>query len=91
MMSYLLFFRTLGWFGLPSPPGHTNMMQMILTLKVIGFAFERNSVLTKVREADKSDDKTKLKLTSAEAAIRDVGVVDMFHYCFNYIGLLTGK
>jgi lysophospholipid acyltransferase 7 len=85
MMSYLLFFRSVELFGLSTPPGHTNMLQMILTLKIIGLAFERNSVLTKAR-----DDKTKSQLTPAEIAIRNIGVVDMFHYCFNYIGLLTG-
>lgn len=91
MMTYLLFFRTISWFGLPTPPGHTNMMQMILTLKLIGLAFERNSVITKARAADKSDDNEKNELTPVEVAIKDVGIEDMFHYCFNYIGLLTGK
>lgn len=90
-MTYLLFFRTVHWFGLPTPPGHTNMIQMIMTLKIIGVAFEINTVTTKARENDKNgDDNTKSELTPAEAAIRDIGIVELFHYCFNYIGLLTG-
>jgi lysophospholipid acyltransferase 7 len=62
MMSYLLFFRCVSFFGLPTPPGHTNMIQMILTLKIIGVAFERDEVLSKVNGADKE----KSKLTTAE-------------------------
>lgn len=86
MMTYLLFFRTVTWFGLPSPSGHTNMIQMIMTLKLIGVAFERNSVLTKSQESDKGTENA----SSVDAAIKNIGVIDLFHYCFNYIGLLTG-
>jgi len=89
MMIYLLFFRTVHLFGLSTPPGHTNMIQMILTLKIIGLAFERDAVLTKVRDADKSDDK-QIELTAAESDLQNIAVIDIFHYCFNYIGLLTG-
>lgn len=88
MMIYLLFFRMVGFIGLPIPGGHTNMIQMVLTLKIIGFAFEKNSVLTKVKMAEKKDEK--LELTDAEKEIKNSSFVDIFHYCFNYIGLLTG-
>lgn len=33
---YLIFFRTTVYFGIPYPPGHTNLIQMILTLKLVG-------------------------------------------------------
>lgn len=89
MMSYLLFFRTLHLFNLPIPPSHTNMIQMILTLKIIGLAFERNAVFIKTRDADKNDNG--ITLTAAERDIQDISVLSMFHYCFNYIGLLTGN
>lgn len=82
MMLYLLFFRTVTWFGLPSPSGHTNVIQMFLTLKLIGVAFERNSVLTKSQGKE--------VLLPVEAAIKDIRLIDLFHYCFNYIGLLNG-
>ena len=65
------------------------MIQMILTLKLIGFAFERDAAMTKARSADKDDD-DKNVLTAAEKEIKDVSIFSMFHYCFNYIGLLTG-
>merc|ERR1712013_384084 len=38
--TYLMFFRLSARFGLPSPPPHTNAVIMILTLKLIGLAFE---------------------------------------------------
>lgn len=92
MMTYLLFFRTLHLFNLPVPPTHTNMIQMIMTLKIIGLAFERNAVFTKTRDADKGINADKgITLTAAERDIQDISVMSMFHYCFNYIGLLTGK
>lgn len=34
MFGYLVFFRLTYVFGLPAVPGHTNMIQMLLTLKV---------------------------------------------------------
>ncbi|KAL1498193.1 hypothetical protein ABEB36_009030 [Hypothenemus hampei] len=40
---YLIFFRTTIYFGIPYPPSHTNLVQMILTLKLVGLAFEVNS------------------------------------------------
>lgn len=82
MMVYLLFFRIVDVFNLPIPGGHTNMLQMILTLKIIGFAFEKNSVATKIKE--------KKDLNSAEREIQNCTIMDVVHYCFNYIGLLTG-
>lgn len=33
---YLLFFRTLGVWGLPEPPPYANALQLLLTLKVGG-------------------------------------------------------
>lgn len=89
MMLYLLFFRTVHLFGLDSPTGHTNMIQMIMTLKIIGLAFERDAVLTKSRDADKNGDKN-FALSAAEKEIQNISIIDIFHYCFNYIGLLTG-
>lgn len=88
-MGYLFFFRTVHWYGLSVPSGPTNMIQMILTLKIIGLAFERNTVMTKVRDADKNADKA-IVLTAAEESLRDISIESVFHYCFNYIGLLTG-
>lgn len=65
---YLFFFRTTEYFGIPYAPGHTNLVQMILTLKLVGLAFEVNTSAEKVQPS----------------------FLDVFHYAFNYIGVLTG-
>ena len=38
--SYLTFFRVSARLGLPEPPAHTNAIILILTLKLVGLAFE---------------------------------------------------
>lgn len=63
---------------------------MVMTLKIIGFAFERNSTVTKARSGDKSNDKKSI-LTPMEEEIEKISFINLFHYCFNYIGLLTGN
>jgi lysophospholipid acyltransferase 7 len=88
MMLYLFFFRVVHLFNFEMPSGHANMIQMIITLKVIGYAFERNTVFTKIYDAKKNN--TDLHLTVAERDIRDSSLIDLFNYSFNYIGLLTG-
>lgn len=62
-----------------------------MVLKVIGLAFERNSVYLKSRDADKKSDDKNVVLTAAEQEIQNISILDMIHYSFNYIGLLTGK
>lgn len=73
------------------------MIIMVMVLKIIGLAFERDTVLTKLRDFDKHEahkshhgDKECL-LTKVEIEIKSISFVNMFHYCFNYIGLLTGE
>lgn len=82
MMSYLFLFRIVDKLGLPATSGHTNMLQMILTLKIIGFAFERSDVIKKSKEGG--------ELSRVDQEIRDSTIMDIIHYCFNYMGLLTG-
>lgn len=65
------------------------MMHMIMTLKIIGVAFERVAALGKSRDADKNDD-GEIVLTAAEKELQNISLISMFYYCFNYIGLLTG-
>ncbi|KAF2351989.1 Membrane bound O-acyl transferase MBOAT [Trinorchestia longiramus] len=38
--TYLLLFRLVSYFGLPSPPGHANAIQMMITLKLVGVCYE---------------------------------------------------
>ena len=74
--SYLTFFRVSARLGLPEPPAHTNAIILILTLKLVGLAFE---VHDSAAEAD----------TEKVERLRP-GVLDTLHYCLGHIGLITG-
>jgi len=84
---YLIFFRLITYFGIPYPPAHTNLIQMLLTLKLVGLSFEvHDSYLIKLKQKDdtKPDVKDNYKM------IFQPTIVEVFHYTFCYIGILTG-
>ena len=56
---------------------HTNAIQMIMTLKLMGLAFE-------VHETHKNELEKKHKSVNPDAR-------DIFHYAFSHSGILTGK
>ncbi|XP_075231970.1 membrane bound O-acyltransferase domain containing farjavit [Lycorma delicatula] len=85
---YLIFFRTTIYFGIPYPPPHTNLIQMILTLKLIGLAYEVHDSVAAAREKDLNDDSPHSELESSRIATP--GFIDIFQYAFCYIGVLTG-
>lgn len=58
------------------------MIQMMLTLKLVGLAFEINSAATAP-----PDDPTGIK----SPAFDKIEFLDVFHYGFGYVGLLTGN
>ncbi|XP_012258883.1 lysophospholipid acyltransferase 7 [Athalia rosae] len=79
---YLLgIFRLADWYGFTMPSGPTNLIQMMLTLKLVGLAFEINSAAT-APEDDPWGAKSE--------AFEKIQFLDVFHYGFGYIGLLTG-
>lgn len=85
--TYLLFFRSTHFLGIPNAPGHTNLIQMMLTLKLVGLAFEiHDSYMTKKSKG--SGDSA----IQEDNAAQDVnpGYLDIFHYSFTYVGVLTG-
>ncbi|XP_067006085.1 lysophospholipid acyltransferase 7 isoform X2 [Anabrus simplex] len=86
--SYLLFFRTTVYFGIPYPPGHTNLVQMMITLKLVGLAFEAHDSATKHSKVNESE--SSAVSAEKEATIIDPGFWDIFHYAFCYVGVLTG-
>jgi len=89
--TYLLFYRLSSYFGLPSPPSHTNAIIMILTLKLVGVAFE-------VHDSDKEEKRSQAKDEGKEKEASQNMLVftsvpsleDQFHYGFNHVGLITG-
>lgn len=58
------------------------MIQMMLTLKLVGMAFEKNSAAT-ASEDDPWGAKSK--------AFDNIQFLDVIHYGFTYVGLLTGN
>uniref|UniRef100_A0A8D8J985 Lysophospholipid acyltransferase 7 n=1 Tax=Culex pipiens TaxID=7175 RepID=A0A8D8J985_CULPI len=95
MFGYLFLFRSVTYLGFDAPPGHTNMIQMILTLKLVGLAFEVNAAYTKSLgdgAAKKDDDSQTIAepLSENEKALLKLDLQNVFHYCFNYVGILTG-
>jgi lysophospholipid acyltransferase 7 len=86
---YLLFFRSTIYFGIPYPPSHTNLVQMMLTLKLVGLAFEVNTTYNSQKKRDNSE-KSQNEKDEDEANRIDPTCVDIFHYAFNYVGVLTG-
>jgi len=89
--SYLVFFRCTNLLGIPIPPAHTNAVIMILTLKMVGLAFEvsdTQQLKDQKRRQDDVDNELELKLRFQGVARPDFS--DVFHYAFCYIGVLTG-
>jgi hypothetical protein len=73
-------------------------MFFFLTAQLVGLSFEVNAAHTKSRELVKLEkdggaelvDVTK-KLLPAEEALLHLSLMEIVHYSFNYIGVLTGK
>ncbi|KAH8327883.1 hypothetical protein KR067_001318 [Drosophila pandora] len=96
MFGYLVFFRLFDFYlGIP---GHTNMIQMILTLKVSGIAFEKTAAWKKIKARDEQDKKedrdvhseSLVEITDYDVELQTLGAAEIVHYSFNYIGVLTG-
>ncbi|KAG6442394.1 lysophospholipid acyltransferase 7 [Manduca sexta] len=98
MFGYLFFFRLADKFGLPLSSGQTNLIEMIIVLRVVGVAFEMNGSWLAMKKDKKNDSKDVKEKDSKEIKDRDddfvelinPNMIDLFHYSFNYVGLLTG-
>jgi lysophospholipid acyltransferase 7 len=101
----LLFFRATEFFGIPKPLPHANAVQLILTLKSVGLAYEvHDSYKRKHKLKDlnkklasgevKEDEESKhmlekLKLDDQFLSI-EPSFFDIILYSYCYIGILTG-
>jgi len=92
--SHLFLFRTCGYFQWlpPAPPAHTNAIQMILTLKMMGLAFEvhdshKTAIKRKKDDPDKGDD---VVLEDRYRSVTSPSLLNIFHYGFAHSGVLTG-
>ncbi|EDW03518.1 lysophospholipid acyltransferase 7 [Drosophila grimshawi] len=98
MFGYLVFFRLVHLFGLPSVPGHTNMIQMLLTLKVSGIAFEKTAAWKRIRARENQDKNAErdvnteesIEITEYDVELQLLTVTEIIHYSVNYVGILTG-
>ncbi|XP_052759265.1 lysophospholipid acyltransferase 7 [Galleria mellonella] len=97
MFGYLFFFRLANKFGLPLPSGQTNLIEMILVLRIVGVAFEINGswlamkkAKKKENELDNSKDAEMIQKDDEFLELINPSLLDLFHYSFNYVGLLTG-
>lgn len=86
---YLFFFRSTAYFGIPYAPGHTNLIEMMLVLKLVGLAFEYNKSLEAMKKWDESS-KTEEEQSEDERLQINVEFLDIICYAFNYCGVLTG-
>lgn len=91
MFGYLFFFRLADKFGLPLSSGQTNLIEMIIVLRVVGVAFEINGSWLAVGKAKKEENKDVKEKDDDFLEIINPDLQDLFHYSFNYIGLLTGN
>ena len=89
--TYLLFYRLSSYFGLPSPPSHTNAIIMILTLKLVGLAFEVHDSAKEGKDSLVKDEGEENETSQHEKTSSSVpSLEDQFHYGFNHVGLITG-
>lgn len=83
---YLLFFRTVTYFGLPTPTPFTNAVQLLLTLKLVSLA---NEVQEFCRS--KKQEMTTFTKSSFIGVIPNIPRLwEMFCYSYCYVGLMTG-
>uniref|UniRef100_A0A8C0IRE9 Membrane bound O-acyltransferase domain containing 7 n=2 Tax=Chelonoidis abingdonii TaxID=106734 RepID=A0A8C0IRE9_CHEAB len=84
--SYLLFFRTVTFFGLPAPTPFTNAVQLLLTLKMVSLANE----VQEISRAKKQDVTSFAKgpAIGLMPSVPGLGSILCYSYC--YVGLMTG-
>lgn len=59
-------------------------------LQIAGVGFEKTASWKKLKEKEskKSD---VVEISEYDVDIQSISIVEIFHYSFNYIGILTGK
>lgn len=90
MFGYLVFFRLADKFGFSLSSGQTNLIEMIIVLRVVGVAFEINGSWLAMKNKKEESIKNEKEKDDDFVEIINPDLSDLFHYSFNYIGLLTG-
>eukprot|EP00794_Sanderia_malayensis_P009066 gene9066-10034_t len=86
VFGYLFFFRTCTWYGLPQPPSHCNAIQLLVTLRMVGLAFEIHD------KHSKGDNNEHASNPGSETFNpKDLpSLYDFYSYGYCYCGLMTG-
>ncbi|XP_071814801.1 lysophospholipid acyltransferase 7-like isoform X2 [Apostichopus japonicus] len=90
--SYVTFFRAGSYFGLKRPTGFSNVVMLLLTLKLVGIAYEihDSNKIRRNRENGVPDPVDRNGKPRYQPIIDDPSAVDIVHYSFCFIGLFTG-
>ncbi|XP_038069077.1 lysophospholipid acyltransferase 7-like [Patiria miniata] len=90
--TYLLLFRLGYLIGLSVPTGFSNVVQLLLTLRLVGISFEiKDSYTAKARARDASINHNQQNgKPRYEAIIQEPSIADICHYSYCYIGLFSG-
>ncbi|MEE6482895.1 hypothetical protein FKM82_013380 [Ascaphus truei] len=84
--TYLFFFRTVTYFGLPAPTPFTNAVQLLLTLKLVSLANEVQE-FCRVKKQEVSS----FSKPSVIGVIPNIpSLAEIFFYSYCYIGSMTG-
>ncbi|XP_075047603.1 membrane-bound acylglycerophosphatidylinositol O-acyltransferase MBOAT7 [Mixophyes fleayi] len=84
--TYLLFFRTVTYFNLPTPTPFTNAVQLLLTLKLVSFANEVQE-FSRARKQEVASFSSHSKIGTIQ---KIPSLIEVFLYSYCYIGLMTG-
>ncbi|XP_071953393.1 lysophospholipid acyltransferase 7-like [Antedon mediterranea] len=90
VFGYLTFFRTTHYFGLPPPTSFSNVVQLLLTLRMVGLAFEIQDSWKAKEKIAKSKTEEIDNRTLMAVIDEAPGIIDVFMYAYCYIGILTG-
>ncbi|XP_017321110.1 lysophospholipid acyltransferase 7 [Ictalurus punctatus] len=83
---YLFFFRTGTWIGLPPPELFPNIIQLLLTLKMVSLAYEvRSYHFEKEKEVSSFSKSPVIGRLSHEPSLYDI-----ISYSYCYVGLMIG-
>jgi len=83
VFGYLFFYRTCKHIGFPSPPKHSNAIQLLVTLRMISAGFEIN-------QQNKDQNNNNNTETKPRRIALSQSFIDIFTYGYCYIGLMTG-
>lgn len=84
---FLILFRSVEYFGLPAYPNPTNLVVMIMTLKMVGLAYEVNDVYN---HQNSHKDRKSQELLTSKRLIEIPSFIEIFHYGYSYLGVLAG-